>query len=74
MLWPTPSICGWGCNTLAPSETYYGNVGDKPGRCLSVLSKDIRPQAYNLTRTFRECAENVFGLCVQPGAGGRWSS
>lgn len=46
--------------TLAPSETYYGNVGDRP--VVAYLYIDgYRPQAYNLTRTLqKDPAENVF--------------
>jgi len=47
-------------NELAPSETYYGNVGDKP--VIAYLYVDgYQPQAYNLTKTLSEnAAENVF--------------
>ena len=37
-------------NTLAPSETYYGNVGDKPVMAFLYI-EGYEPQAYNLTRT-----------------------
>lgn len=47
-------------DTLAPSETYYGNVGDKP--VIAYLYIDgYRPRAYNLTKTLsKNSAENVF--------------
>ncbi|MCI8465712.1 MAG: hypothetical protein HFI63_07630 [Lachnospiraceae bacterium] len=47
-------------NSLAPSETYYGNVGDKP--VVAYLYIDgYRPQAYNLTRTLSaNAADNEF--------------
>lgn len=45
---------------LAPFEEYYGNVGDRP--VVAYLHIDgYRPQAYNITRTLSENAdENVF--------------
>lgn len=47
-------------NTLAPSRTYYGNVGDRP--VIAFLYIDgYEPQAYNLTKTLsKNEAENVF--------------
>ena len=58
-------------NTLAPSETYYGNVGDRP--VVAYLYMDgYRPQAYNLTGSLREnAAENAFTFVYTklPGAG-----
>ena len=47
-------------NALAESETYYGNVGDKP--VVAYLYIDgYRPQAYNLTRTLSaNTADNEF--------------
>ncbi len=53
-------------NTLAPSETYYGNVGDKP--VIAYLDiEGYRPQAYNLTKTLSEnAAENVFTFIYTP--------
>ena len=47
-------------NELAPSETYYGNVGDKP--VVAYLYIDgYQPRYYNLTRTLGEnAADNVF--------------
>jgi len=47
-------------NTLAPSETYYGNVGDRPVVAYIYIEGWV-PQAYNLTRTLeKDPAENVF--------------
>lgn len=45
---------------LAPSETHYGNVGDKP--VIAYIYVDgYQPRAYNLTGTLHEnAAENVF--------------
>lgn len=46
--------------TLAPSQTYYGNVGDKPV-VAHIYVDGYQPQAYNLTKTLSENeAENVF--------------
>lgn len=47
-------------NELAPPDTYYGNVGDKP--VVAYLYIDgYQPQAYNLTKTLSQNeAENVF--------------
>ena len=47
-------------NTLAESNTYYGNVGDKP-RMAYLYIEGYQPQAYNLTQTLKkDPAENVF--------------
>ena len=47
-------------NTLAPSRTYYGNVGDKPVIAFLYI-EGYQPQAYNLTKTLSaNAAENVF--------------
>ena len=47
-------------NTLAPSRTYYGNVGDKPVVAFLYI-EGYQPQAYNLTKTLsKNTAENVF--------------
>lgn len=47
-------------NQLAPSESYYGNVGDKPVVAYLHI-EGYQPQYYNLTRTLSEnAAENVF--------------
>ena len=66
-------------NTLAPSRTYYGNVGDKPVIAFLYI-EGYQPQAYNLTKTLSaNAAENVFtfvytrvrepGTDRDPGAG-----
>lgn len=47
-------------NTLAPSETYYGNVGDRPVVAYIYIEGWV-PEAYNLTQTLKkDPAENVF--------------
>ena len=53
-------------NELAPSETYYGNVGDKP--VVAYLYIDgFQPQYYNLTKTLSDnAAENVFDFVYTP--------
>ncbi len=53
-------------NALAPSETYYGNVGDKP--VVAYLYIDgYEPQAYNLGLTLSEnAADNVFTFIYTP--------
>lgn len=40
-------------NTLAPSETYYGNVGDRPVVAY-IYIEGWTPQAYNMTQTDRK--------------------
>ncbi len=51
---------------LAPSETYYGNVGDRPVVAYLYV-EGYQPQAYNLTRTLvRNAAENVFTFVYTP--------
>ncbi len=46
-------------NTLAPSRTYYGNVGDRPVIAFLYM-EGYEPQAYNLTKTLSaNAAENV---------------
>ncbi len=57
-------------NRLAPSETYYGNVGDRP--VVSYLYiEGYQPQAYNLIgRLSENAADNVFTFVysrVEPG-------
>ena len=59
-------------NQLAPDDTYYGNVGDKP--VVAYLYIDgYQPQYYNITGTLREnAADNVFTFVYVPvrtGAG-----
>jgi hypothetical protein len=53
-------------NTLAPSETYYGNVGDRP--VIAYLYMDgYVPQAYNLTGTLLENpADNQYTFIYTP--------
>ena len=47
-------------NTLLPSETYYGNVGDRPVIAFQYI-EGYFPNAYNLTGTLSaNAAENVF--------------
>jgi hypothetical protein len=47
-------------NSLAPSETYYGNVGDRPVIAYLYM-EGYQPQAYNLTRTLQaDASANVF--------------
>ena len=47
---------------LAPSETYYGNVGDEPVIAYLYI-EGYQPQAYNLTGTLKEnAADNVFNF------------
>ena len=53
-------------NTLAPSETYYGNVGDEPVVAFLYI-EGYQPQAYNLTGTLKEnAADNVFNFVYTP--------
>lgn len=55
-------------NTLAPSETYYGNVGDEPVVAFLYI-EGYQPQAYNLTGTLKEnAADNVFNFVYTPAA------
>ena len=51
---------------IAPSRTYYGNVGDKP--VVAFLYVDgYQPQAYNLTKTLSANeAENIFTFVYSP--------
>jgi hypothetical protein len=47
-------------NTLAPSETYYGNVGDRPVVAFLYI-EGYQPQAYNLVGTLQsDAAQNSF--------------
>lgn len=58
-----------GGNKLAPSDTYYGNAGDKPVVAF-VYIDGYQPQAYNLTKTLvKNEAENVFTFVYTPIAG-----
>lgn len=53
-------------NALAPSETYYGNVGDKPVVAYQYI-EGWQPQAYNLGKTLVEdAAQNVFSFIYSP--------
>lgn len=53
-------------NALAPSETYYGNVGDKPVVAYQYI-EGWQPQAYNLGKTLAEdAAENIFSFIYSP--------
>jgi hypothetical protein len=53
-------------NALAPSSTYYGNVGDRP--VIAYLYIDgYQPQAYNLMKTLSEIAsDNEFTFVYTP--------
>lgn len=47
-------------NTLMPSETFYGSIGDRPVVAFQYI-EGYQPQAYNLTGTLSEnAADNVF--------------
>lgn len=47
-------------NQLYPSQTYYGNVGDRPVIAYLYV-EGFQPQAYNLTRTLQsDASKNVF--------------
>lgn len=51
---------------LAPSETYYGNEGDRPFVAYKYI-EGYFPDAYNRTQTLRSnSAENVFRFTYQP--------
>ncbi len=51
---------------LAPSETYYGNIGDRPVVAFLYIEGYL-PQAYNLTGTLKENpADNVFTFVYSP--------
>lgn len=53
-------------NTLAASETYYGNVGDRPVIAYLYIDGYV-PQAYNLTGTLLENpADNQFTFIYTP--------
>ena len=50
---------------LAPSQTYYGNAGEKP--VIAFLYIDgYQPQAYNLTGTLSATGPNVFTFVYTP--------
>lgn len=51
---------------LAPSETYYGNVGDRPVIAYQYV-EGYQPQAYNLTKTLSaDPTENIFTFIYTP--------
>ena len=53
-------------NTLAPSETHYGNVGDKPVVAFLYVEGYV-PDAYNLTKTLvSDESQNVFTFVYSP--------
>ena len=55
-------------NKLAESQTFYGNVGDKPVVAYRYI-EDYVPQALSLTKTLSDNeAENVFTFKYAPGA------
>ena len=59
-------------NALAPSRSYYGNVGDKPVVAFLYV-EGYEPMAYNLTKTLvSNEAENVFTFVYRraPASGG----
>ena len=54
-------------NTLAESQTFYGNVGDKPVVAYHYIENFV-PQALALTKTLSENeADNVFTFTYAPG-------
>lgn len=54
---------------LAPSESYYGNVGDAPVIAYLYI-EGYQPQAYNLTGVLqRDAAKNVFSFVYSPIGG-----
>ncbi len=56
--------------TLAPSRTYYGNVGDRPVVAFLYI-EGYEPQAYNLTKELsKNEAENVFTFVYGRVSGG----
>lgn len=60
-------------NTLAPTETYYGNVGDKPVVAFLYI-EGYEPQAYNLTRTLAsDESKNEFTFVYRRGTGGTYT-
>ena len=54
-------------NELAESQTFYGNVGDKPVVAYRYIENYV-PQALALTKTLsKNAAENVFTFTYKPG-------
>lgn len=57
-------------NTLAPSRTYYGNIGDRPVVAFLYI-EGYEPQAYNLTKVLSQNeAENIFTFVYSRVSGG----
>lgn len=57
-------------NELAPSDVYYGNIGDKPVVAYKYI-EDYVPQALALTKTLSDNeAENIFTFTYTPGETG----
>ena len=55
--------------TLYPSQTYYGNVGDRPVVAYRYI-EGYQPQAYSLIKTLSaDPAENVFTFTYSPATG-----
>ena len=53
-------------NELAPSNTFYGSIGDKPVVAFQYIEGYL-PQAYNLTKTLSANeADNVFPFVYTP--------
>lgn len=58
-------------NTLAESQTFYGNVGDKPVVAYRYIENYV-PQALTLTKTLSDnAADNVFTFKYAPGSTNR---
>lgn len=58
-------------NTLAESQTFYGNVGDKPVVAYRYIENYV-PQALTLTKTLSDnAANNVFTFKYAPGSTNR---
>ena len=58
-------------NTLAESQTFYGNVGDKPVVAYRYIENYV-PQALTLTKTLSDnAADNVFTFKYTPGSTNR---
>lgn len=57
-------------NVLAPSSTFYGNIGDKPVVAYQYIENYV-PQALALTKTLSANeAENIFDFTYTPGESG----
>lgn len=56
-------------NALAPSNTFYGNVGDKPVVAYQYIEGYV-PQALALTKTLGDAADNIFTFIYHPGQTG----